>query len=180
MPSNNYDIVERMTMFRDPIIPLTEDECRINLHDIDEIHASMQGNHRFKQDIIGFQLGVFVLNLFDFHARYYGNVIVSSQQGILLRRFIEVLQTGDFKHHREVAYYASILCITPKYLSEVCKKISGESANFWIYRFTIVEIPQLLSRKDLSLHQITDAMIFSSLSYFSRYVQRILNVSPSK
>lgn len=180
LPTNNYDIIGRMTMFHDPIIPLTDTECRIYLHDIDEIRARLEKPHRFKRDMMGYQMEIFVLDLFDFHARYYGDTVVSEQQANLLRRFVGLLQTGDFKSHREVTYYASRLCVTPKYLSEVCKKISGVSANFWIERFTIIEITQLLSRKDLSLQQIVEEMNFSSLSYFSRYVQRVLNVTPSE
>lgn len=180
LPANNYDIIGRMTMFRDPIIPLTDTECRTYIHDIEEIRARLEKPHRFKRDMMGYQMEIFVLDLFDFHARYYGDAVVSKQQANLLRRFVELLQTGDFRSHREVSFYAARLCVTPKYLSEVCKKISGVSANFWIDRFAIVEIIQLLSRKDLTLQQIVDEMNFSSLSYFSRYVQRILNVTPSE
>ena len=27
---------------------------------------------------------------------------------------------------------AGELCVTPKYLSEICKRVSGYSANYWI------------------------------------------------
>nr|WP_303247166.1 helix-turn-helix domain-containing protein [Parabacteroides distasonis] len=97
-----------------------------------------------------------------------------------MERFINLLKAGDYRNHREVSYYASRLCITPKYLTEVCKKASGFTANYWIDRFTISRITHLLSDKNLTLKEISDNMNFSSLSFFNRYVQRLLKVSPSE
>jgi AraC-like DNA-binding protein len=71
------------------------------------------------------------------------------------------------------------LCVTPKYLSEISKKSSGMAANFWINRFTILEISRLLRDKTISFTEITDMFNFSSTSYFSRYVQNNLGVTPS-
>lgn len=70
--------------------------------------------------------------------------------------------------------------MTPKYLSEICKKVSGHSANFWINRYTTLEIARLLRNPELTLAEITDMLHFSSSAYFSRYVQAKLGVSPSK
>lgn len=77
-------------------------------------------------------------------------------------------------------FYASHLCITPHYLSEICKKVSGKPASYWIDRFTIQEITRLLRQKKLSLTEIAERMNFSSVSYFSRYVQKRIHLSPSE
>lgn len=76
-------------------------------------------------------------------------------------------------------FLADVACITPKYLTEVSKKVSGFHANFWIDRFTITEITRLLSDKTLTLKEISERMNFASVSYFCRYVMRILKVPPS-
>ena len=59
----------------------------------------------------------------------------------------------------------------PKYLSEVCKKVSGLPAAFWITRYTSLDISRLLRNRSLSFTDISDMFGFSSLSHFSRYVQ---------
>lgn len=82
--------------------------------------------------------------------------------------------------HRDLPYYASQLCITPHYLSEICKKVSGQPATYWIDRFTLPEVTRLLRRKELSLTDIAEKLNFSSLSYFSRYVQKSIGMSPSE
>ena len=98
----------------------------------------------------------------------------------LLRQFIEMLYQGEYVRHRDLSYYASHLCITPHYLSEICKKVGGEPASYWIDRFTLHEVIRCLNRKELPLTEIVERMNFSSLSYFSRYVQKRIGVSPSE
>ncbi len=71
------------------------------------------------------------------------------------------------------------LCVTPKYLSEVSKKASGYGANYWINRYTILDITRLLRDKSLSFVDISDIFNFSSPAYFSRYVQQNLGMKPS-
>jgi len=79
-----------------------------------------------------------------------------------------------------VAWYADQLCITPKYLSEVTKEISGFAANFWINRYTVLEISRLLQDKSLTFVQISDMLGFSSPAYFTRYVQKNLGANPTE
>lgn len=86
---------------------------------------------------------------------------------------------GTYREHREVSYYADCLCVTAKYLSEVSKKVSGSSANYWINRYTILDISRQLRNKSLTFVQISDLFHFSSPAYFSRYVQQYLGVTPS-
>ena len=57
---------------------------------------------------------------------------------------------GDFRQNRDIGYYADKLCVTSKYLSEVCKKVSGLPAAFWITRYTALDISRLLRDRSLS------------------------------
>lgn len=85
-----------------------------------------------------------------------------------------------YRQERHVDYYASLLCITPKYLSEVCINASGHNASFWIDRFTSEEIARLLKEGDLTMQDIADKFRFSSVNYFTRYVKRTLGMTPSE
>ena len=49
------------------------------------------------------------------------------------QHFLDLLHSNDVKRHT-VEAYASKLCISPKYLTAVCKKNSGKTANEWITR----------------------------------------------
>lgn len=79
-----------------------------------------------------------------------------------------------------VAAYASRLCVTPHYLTEVCRSVSGRPASYWIERFAMREVVMLLARRDLTLTSIAERQGFSSLSYFSRYVRSRLGITPSE
>lgn len=97
-----------------------------------------------------------------------------------MQRFIGMLERGDYRRNLEVTYYASELCIAPKDLSEISKSITGNSANWWINRFTILDISRQLRDRSLSFVDISEMFNFSSPAYFSRYVQRYLGESPSE
>jgi len=98
----------------------------------------------------------------------------------MMGRFISMLERGDYRRDREVSHYASELCVTPKYLSEVSRHITGHSAGWWINRFTILDISRQLRDRSQNISDIAEAFNFTSPSYFSRYVQRYLGESPTE
>lgn len=180
-PKNDYDVTGKLTLLRNPVMSLTKVEQRIFRRDFALIRERLaDSGHRFHKELMGCYVEAFILDLYDFHARIYGSSPVSKRGSEIMNRFIELLREGRCRTHREVAFYAAQLCITPKYLSEVCKRTSGFSANFWIERFTITEITRLLADRHLTLKEVADRMQFASLSYFCRYVERILGMTPSE
>ena len=60
------------------------------------------------------------------------------------------------------------------------KKASGFAANYWINRFTHIEITRLLRNKELSIAQISDQLNVSSPAYFTRYVKNAFGKSPQE
>ena len=121
-----------------------------------------------------------ILDFFEFHSKNYGDSKVSTQNTLIMSKFIEMLKNGCYRRNREVKYYADAICVTPKYLPEVSKKVSGYTANYWITRYTIMDISRLLRDKSLTFVQISDMFGSSSPAYFSRYVQTYLGVNPSE
>ena len=135
--------------------------------------------HRFYRETLINAMQAAILDFFDFHASIYGEIDVSTQNASIMDRFLKMLEAGTYREHREVSYYADCLCVTSKYLSEVSKKVSGYAANYWINRYTILDITRLLRDKSLTFVSISDMFGFSSPAYFSRYVQQNLGVKPS-
>ena len=133
----------------------------------------------FHQDVMINAVQTMIIDYFEIHAHIYEETEQSTQTTKVMSDFLALLERGDYREHRDIAYYADQLCVTPKYLSEISKKSSGMAANFWINRFTILEISRLLRDKTISFTEITDMFNFSSTSYFSRYVQNNLGVTPS-
>lgn len=178
---SNYGIIGHLSLLQNPVMRLSEDDFATCREAMQTLRRRMDGSvgHQFRDEMLGHLLMAHVLDLYDIHARgrRWNDVTESTQR--LLRRFVEMLYSGEYMVHRDMEYYASRLCITPNYLSDVCRKASGRSATYWIDRFTLGEVARLLMQKDLPLSDIAERMNFSSLSYFSRYVQRHTGLSPS-
>lgn len=78
-----------------------------------------------------------------------------------------------------MGWYADALCVTPKYLSEVSKKVSGQTVIYRITRYTALDIARQLRSTNLTLEQFSDLYEFANTNYFIRYVQKNLGTSPS-
>ncbi len=86
-------------------------------------------------------------------------------------------------HHRSqrsVAFYASKLFISPKYLSLVIKKATGKSAAEMIDEFVILEAKNLLRFSGKNIQQIAYELNFPNQSSFGKYFKHLTGMSPTE
>ena len=179
-PQSNYGMKGQLSLFLNPIIRLTPEQQEVCRKDFEAVEYRLKhSEHRFFRDMMINVIQTAILDFFDFHATLYDEQDVSTQNASIMNRFLKMLEDGSYREHREVTWYADCLCITSKYLSEVSKKVSGYAANYWINRYTILDISRLLKDKSLTFVQISDMFGFSSPAYFSRYVQHNLGMNPT-
>lgn len=105
--------------------------------------------------------------------------IASQSNSNHFQRFLDLLHSIDVKHH-PVEWYASQLFISPKYLSALCKKHSGKTANEWITEHVLEDIRYYLKQTDYSIKQICDQLGFPNPSFFSRYVKEHFGMTPAQ
>lgn len=99
-------------------------------------------------------------------------------QGVnLFQQFLDLLG-GEGSKYRKVEDYASELCISPKYLSVVCKKASGKTANEWIREHVLEDIRYYLKQTDLPMKQIASRLGFANPSFFGKYVKDHFGMTP--
>lgn len=118
--------------------------------------------------LIGFCYGVY---------KQFGVNTETKQNVSLFNRFLELLQTTTAKHHT-VDYYAEQLCISAKYLTIICKKNSGKTANEWIQEYKLSAITNYLRTTDMSVKEISNVLGFPNTSFFGKYVRDHLGCSP--
>lgn len=177
---SNYGMKGQFSLFSNPVIHLTPEQQILCRRDFDILEQRVNDTgHLFYRATLVNAMQTAILDFFDFHARIYGNTDISTQNASIMSRFLTMLEEGVYREHRELSYYADRLCVTAKYLSEVSKKVSGYAANYWINRYTILDISRQLRDNSLTFVQISDMFGFSSPAYFSRYVQQHLGVKPS-
>lgn len=95
------------------------------------------------------------------------------------QHFLDLLHSVDVKH-RTVEWYAGELCISPKYLSALCKKHSGRTANEWITEHVLEDVRYYLKQSDLSIKQICNLLGFPNPSFFGKYVKDHFGMTPSQ
>lgn len=136
-------------------------------------------DHLFYEEALSLQMRLFILEMWHTFAKEIERRKRSLQTGTLYDRFIHLVQEYSRKE-REVQFYAEQLHITPKYLNAICKQNSGVTASEWIQRFAKERILVLLQNEKLNIAQIADEMEFSSRSFFTRYVKKVLGVTPTE
>lgn len=178
---SNYGVIGHLSLLRNPVMKLTAEDFGKCREDMARLHERLgDRKHLFREEMIGALLKAHVLDLYDIHARANERATVSSRPATLMREFVGFLLDGDYVSDRSLEYYAARLCITPHYLSEISKNISGQPASYWIDRFVLGELSRLLLQLDVPLETIADRMNFSSVAYLSRYVKNKLGVTPSE
>ncbi len=97
----------------------------------------------------------------------------------LFQQFLELLGSLPVKH-RPVEWYADELCVSPKYLTTVCKNKSGKTAIEWIREQVLEDIRYNLKQTDLSIKQICNKLGFPNPSFFGKYVKEHFGMPPAQ
>lgn len=179
IPANSYGIGGGISLFVNPIIHLSEQDAGILVRDIHNIRDRMPAiDHFFYHELLGSLVLPMIYDLYHFHARDHVPTLATDRTMYIVRNLIALLEGGRCKKHREVAYYAGQLNVTPKYLSETVKRRTGKSVTYYIDRYTVTMVKEYLDKTNMSISEIADEMNFASLSYFSRYVAKHIGMSP--
>lgn len=102
-----------------------------------------------------------------------------SMSMIHFKRFLDLLHTSKVKH-RSVDSYAKELFISPKYLSSICKKHSGKTANMWITEQVMEDVRFYLRQSDLNIKQVSIVLGFPNTSFFGKYVKDHFGLTPTQ
>lgn len=133
----------------------------------------------FKEEVIGRVMQIFLYDLWTVYSAEMSQMETNDNAARIFLRFLSLVQK-DCRQQRDVAYYADLLCITPKYLSQVSRSVSGLPASEWITYYATFELVSLLNDQSKTLTEVADLMRFETASHFSRYVKKLLGKSPSE
>ena len=94
-----------------------------------------------------------------------------------VKRFLMLLAEDD-SHHHTVEYFASQLCITPKYLSVICRQETGKAPSVWIRERLIEKIRYYLLNTSLSAKEIAHRVDMPNSSFFGKFVKQHFGCTP--
>lgn len=166
-----------------PVIHIDENEFELSQEFYELLVSKLKQNKKPRRDkIVKHILQALLLELITYVEEKYiisGGGPHIKQSDILFRRFMELLSSSEVKN-RSVSYYADKLCVTSKYLSAVCKLISGKTASRWIKESVIVDVKHMLLSSDKSVKEIVDILGFPSLSFFGKFVRTHFGCCPTE
>ena len=163
-----------------PSFHLHERSLRLMNNDFNLFYNRLeQPDSPFKEEILGRVMQIFLYDLWTVYSDEMAQMETTDNAARIFLRFLAQVQQ-DCRQQRDVAYYADALCITPKYLSQVCNSVSGLPASQWITFYATFELVTLLNDQSKTLTEVADMMNFETASHFSRYVKKLLGKSPSE
>ena len=185
----NIDIKNIMPLFlkfvENPALTLTPEESRSMRGMIAQIERETRGPEtHFSFDIVSgliaatiYKVGDIMYHYLAEHPEEQNNSHNRAEE--YFKQFTHLL--GEhFREERSVGFYARQLCITPKYLTTLIKRISGQSVSEWIDNYVILEAKTLLKYSTMSIQEIAYYLNFPNQSFFGSYFKRNTGMSPSQ
>ena len=185
----NIDTKRMMPLFLQfgslPCMELTQAESQSLRSFISMVEQELKGSETdFSSEIIGGLIAATIHKVGDILTHYLTehpevDSPIHNRAEEYFRQFTELL--GEhYKHERSVGFYARQLCITPKYLTTLIKRISGKSVSEWIDNYVILEAKTLLKYSNMSVQEIAYYLNFPNQSFFGSYFKRNAGMSPSQ
>lgn len=185
----NIDIKNMMPLFlkfvENPALTLTPEESRSMRGMIAQIERETRGPEtHFSFDIVSGLIAATIYKVGDIMYHYLAEHPEEqnnshNRAGEYFKQFTHLL--GEhFREERSVGFYARQLCITPKYLTTLIKRISGQSVSEWIDNYVILEAKTLLKYSTMSIQEIAYYLNFPNQSFFGSYFKRNTGMSPSQ
>lgn len=163
-----------------PVLMLGEIEMqRLMLSYQQIVERLTHDDHCFRREATIANVQACYLDVCDFLKRHVPNDDrLQSRSYALFDQFVRLV-ANNYVEHRDVQWYADNMQITPKYLSEVVKAVSGRTSSQWITNFVITELKSLLRNSDLSIKEIAVEMHFASQSFLGKYFKNVVGMSPN-
>lgn len=179
----NKIFVDAINMLKSPIMEMAPEEVDLATQYFHLIDNVINTDSEYRNDSVRYLLtsvfyligGMLVKRL---DAEENEEKPTSNRQKKVFETFIELVE----KHHskeRTVSFYADKLCITPKYLSQIVKNVSGFSAPDIINKYVILEAQHLIRHTDMSIKEISDQLNFPNQSFFYKYFKSHTGCTPN-
>ena len=180
IPDQSWSIDVLLHSKANPILHLQDKDKGKVVSNFSLLHSRyLESGHLFYNEILQLQMQLFLFDMWHIFANEYERRKRTVESGSLYEQFMHLVNEHCMEE-REVQFYANHLHITAKYLNYVCKQNTDVTASEWIQRYAKERIILLLKNKNLNLAEIADKMEFSSRSFFTRYVKKLLGVTPSE
>lgn len=170
---------------------LREDRCRQDTPVVTNIINNMfnllkvyfeQSECTCIAQLVLLQLKAFFIGFHEYLLRnpqYRPDEVKSYRVRELFNRFMMLLER-DYKVSRDVNYYANLMNITSKYLTNIVRIVTGHTPKTIIDQYVILQIKMQLHCSQQSIKEIAWEYHFSDVSFFCRYFKKHTGHSPQQ
>ena len=170
---------------------LREDRCRqdssVVTCIIDRMFALLEVYFRQSEctcisQLVLCQLKAFFIGFHEYlqrHPQYRPDEVKSYRVRELFNRFM-MLMERDYKSSHDVGYYASLMNITPKYLTNIVSKVTGHTPKNIIDQYIVLQVKMQLQRSHQSVKEIAWEYHFTDVSFFCRYFKKHTGLTPQQ
>ncbi len=170
---------------------LREDRCRrecpMVTHIVDAIFSLLklyfgQPECQCLSQLVLLQLKSFFIGFHDYLLRnpqYRPDEGTSKRVRDLFNEFMRRVE-ADCKEAREVNYYASLMNITPKYLTTIVRQVTGHTPKEIIDHYVILQLKLHMKLSQQNLKEIAWEYHFSDVSFFCRYFKKHTGKTPQE
>ena len=135
--------------------------------------------HPFSAEVVRHFFNVFQFELAGLYHKYSNQKKnIHDHKEEILWKFLGLI-SKHIKSERSLLFYANRLYVTPKYLTQTVKKLTGKTAGKYIDDLVIVEAKNLLRDPSLTIAQVADLLYFSDQFFFSKFFKRYTGITPS-
>lgn len=96
----------------------------------------------------------------------------------LITRQFRSLLLLNFREMKRPSEYAAILNISPSYLNEVVKDITGHPVSYWIHQEIILEAKRMLFYTNRTVKEISHLLGYTDTPYFIRLFSKVAGMPP--
>ena len=137
-------------------------------------------DHPFREKLLTSQIDI-MAHLTEVYCTENG-FVPEEKSGVdfLILRFHEAI-AQNYAKHRDVKFYADLLCLSPKYFGTIVRQTLGYSAGEQIARYVMVRAKNLLRHhRKLSIQQVSDRLGFSDQTAFARFFKNHSGQTPQE
>lgn len=165
-----------------PHLRLNEEDAATLSAVIRILHQKNAARHGsdFGTEIVQHYFTAFMYELGAMHRKYSSDtrIRLTRKEDLAMRFFKEL--AGHFKEERSVQFYADLLYVTPKYLTQAVKEITGRPAGQVIDEMVIMEAKVLLGDPSFSVAQVAESLFFSDQFFFSKFFKNHTGTTPTE
>ncbi len=156
---------------------LNKDKFSVFESHFKEVFAAYE-NANYKHNIAAIKLLALLYHLKEF-TKTFNQVEESfkTPQQILLQKFIQLIN-NFYLEKRTIEEYADLLSVTPNYLSQSVKLVSGKNALGFINDRILVEAKSMIQFSNLDIAEIAYQLDFSDASNFGKFFKKNANLTP--